>query len=111
MKVYINDTREIQNVGAVVERLSDGSVFSLDIDINDSKQPLSEIKAGFADIEKISIFRVDLNGEQQTVTYSNYTVVDRIQRKILEDRDVTIVTLKSSGSVQEKKNTETAESH
>lgn len=92
MKVFINGTNEITNIGSVVERLREDTCV-LDININDSELPPDELQAMFADITEVKVIRNDLNGEEQTAVFTEYTQVDKIQRKISEETDITLVSL------------------
>lgn len=93
MKIYINGTKEISNVGSVIERLRNDNSCALDININDSERTPDELKALFADIISVNVVRNDLNGIEQNAVFTNYTQIDRIQRKIGDETDITTVSL------------------
>lgn len=93
MKIYINGTEEISNIGSVVEKLRKDNTCVLDVNINDSERTPDELSALFADIASINVVRTDLNGVEQTAVFTDYTQVDKIQRKIGDETDITTVSL------------------
>ncbi len=96
MKVIINGTKEILDVGAVTEKLRTDGSFALEITVNDLAEPLSELKAAFKDVVEIKAVREDLNGEEQTAIFTKYTVIDKIQRRVVDETDITTVSLVSA---------------
>lgn len=93
MKIYINGTKEISNIGSVVEKLRPDNICVLDININDSERNPDELREMFANITEIKVVRNDLNGKEQTAVFTDYTQIDKIQRKISEETDITVVSL------------------
>ncbi len=96
MKVIINGTEEILGVGVVTEKMRNDGSFALEISINDTAEPLSDLKAAFKNVTEIEVIREDLNGEEQTAVFTKYTVIDKIQRKVVEETDITTVSLVSA---------------
>lgn len=91
MKILINDT-EMLKVASVTEKLrNDGCV--LDIQLNDSTQSLTELKDMFDNINSITIIREDLNGEEKTCSFDQYTKIDNIKRRLVDATDITTITL------------------
>ena len=93
MKIYINDTKEILNIGSVIERLRKDNTCALDISINDSELAPDELQTMFDDITSVKVVRIDRNGVEQPVVFTDYVLVDKIQRKIGDETDITIVSL------------------
>lgn len=93
MKIFINGTKEVSNIGSVIERLRNDNSCVLDININDSELSPDELKALFAEISTINVVRNDLNGVERTAVFTDYTQIDRIQRKIGDETDITTVSL------------------
>ncbi len=96
MKVIINGAEEILGVGVVTEKMRNDGSFVLEININDTAEPLGELKAAFKNVTEIEVIREDLNGEEQTAVFTKYTVIDKIQRKVVEETDITTVSLVSA---------------
>lgn len=96
MKVIINGAEEILGVGVVTEKMRNDGSFVLEININDTAEPLDELKAAFKNVTEIEVIREDLNGEEQTAVFTKYTVIDKIQRKVVEETDITTVSLVSA---------------
>lgn len=92
MKIYINETQEILNVSSVTERLRQG-VCALDININDSQMSLEELNTLFADNTTIKVVRIDLNGDEKIEVITDYPQIDRIQRRLVDETDITTVSL------------------
>ncbi len=93
MKVIINGAEEILGVGVVTEKMRNDGSFVLEININDTAEPLSELEAAFKNVTEVKVLREDLNGEEQTAVFTKYTVIDKIQRKIGDEIDITTVSL------------------
>lgn len=94
MKIFINDTKEISNIGSVTERLrKDDNSCVLDININDSERTPAELQTMFEDITSVKVVRNDLNGVEQSAVFTDYTQIDKIQRKIGDETDITTVSL------------------
>ncbi len=93
MKIFINNTVELANVGSVVERKNNTNDNTLVISINDFFKPIDEVERIFSDIKSIKIVRKDLNDVEQAIEFTNYTVVDKIERKMSDISDTTLVTL------------------
>lgn len=96
MKVIINGTEEILGVGVVTEKMRADGSFALEISVNDTTEPLSKLNAAFKNVTEVKVIREDLNGEEQTAVFTNYTVIDKIQRKIGDETDITTVSLVSA---------------
>ena len=47
----------------------------------------------FSDIQTVTIVRTDLNGEEKTIVYSQYTELNKVQRRITDEVDTITVTL------------------
>lgn len=99
MKIYVNETQEILNVSSVTERLRQG-ICALDININDSQASLEELNTIFADNTAIKIVRIDLNGDEKTEVITDYPQIDRIQRRLVDETDITTVSLVKASQVE-----------
>ncbi len=99
MKIYINGTKEILNIGSVIEKLRKDGSYSLDININNFNESLApdELKTLFTDITSINIVRNDLDDIEHSVVFNDYTQIDKIQRKIGDELDTTTITLIKKG--------------
>ncbi len=93
MKIFINGTKEILNVGSVIETLRRDMNCVLNININDSAMSPEDLKALFSEITAINVVRNDLNGVEQSETFTEYTQLDKVQRKIVDETDITTVSL------------------
>lgn len=93
MKIYINGKEEMLNISSVTERLRKDNTCVLDISINDSELAPDELKTMFEDITSVKIVRNDLNGDEKSAVFTDYTVIDKIQRKIGDETDITTVSL------------------
>lgn len=93
MKILINGKDEILNVGSVAERLRGNNSAVLDIGINDSDMTVEKLGEMFSDVEEIEIVRTDLDGEEHSVVFIEYTQIDKIQRRIGDETDITVVSL------------------
>ena len=93
MKIVINGTDEIENIGTVIERTQQDGTCILDININDAAHTPDELQEMFVSVDSIDVIRTDLNGEEQSATYTTYTQIDKIRRKISDAADVTTVSL------------------
>lgn len=93
MKIYINGTKEISNIGSVIERVRKDNSCVLDINFNDSEHAPDELKTMFEDVTSVKVVRIDLNGNERSTVYTEYTQVDKIQRKINDETDITTVSL------------------
>lgn len=93
MKIYINDTIEISNIGSVTERLRTDNSCVLDISINDSERTPAELQAMFENISSVKVVRNDLNGVERSAVFTDYTQIDKIQRKVSDETDITTVSL------------------
>lgn len=93
MKIYINGKEEISNIGSVIEKLRKDNSCVLDININDSERTPDELNALFADVTSVKVVRNDLNGIEQSAVFTGYTQIDKIQRKIGDETDITTVSL------------------
>ena len=94
MKVYINNnTEQILNVDSIVERNRQGESV-LDLSFNDASSNLfDDLNKVFSDIQTVTIVRTDLNGEEKTIVYSQYTELNKVQRRITDEVDIITVTL------------------
>ncbi len=93
MKIYINDTKEISNIGSVIERLRKDNSCVLDISINDSERTLDELGSLFAEVTSVKVVRNDLDSIEHSAVFTDYTQIDKIQRKIGDETDITTVSL------------------
>ncbi len=92
MKILINGNVEILNIGSVVERLR-GDTCVLDININDSERAPDELRALFEDVTEVKVVRTDLDDIEHSAVFTDYTLIDKIQRKIGDETDITTVSL------------------
>ncbi len=93
MKININGIEEISNIGSVIERLRKDNSCVLDININDSERSPDELRALFANVTSISVVRNDLDSIEHSAVFTGYTQIDKIQRKIGDETDITTVSL------------------
>ncbi len=95
MKIYINGTKEIFNIGSVIEKLRKDGDYSLDININNFDESLApeELKTLFTDITSINVVRNDLDDIEHSVIFTDYTQIEKIQRKIGDETDITTISL------------------
>lgn len=93
MKVIINGTEEILDVGVVTEKLRNDGSFALEITVNDSAEPLDELNSAFKNVTEVKVIREDLNGEEQTAVFTSYTTVEKIQRRVVDETDTTTISL------------------
>ena len=100
MKVYINGTKEMSNIGSVIERLRKDNSCVLDISINDSERTPDELSTLFAEVTSVKVVRNDLNGNERSTVYTKYTQIDKIQRKISDETDITTVSLVRAKQVE-----------
>lgn len=101
MKVIINGTEEILGVGVVTEKLRNDGSFALEITVNNYAEPLSKLEAAFKDVVEVKTAREDLNGKEQTAVFTEYTVLDKIHRRIVDETDITTVSLVRSAAQAE----------
>ena len=99
MKIYINDEKEILNVSSAVERLRSNNTCGLDISFNDTSLTIDELKNLFTGIATIKIIRTDLNEVEQNTIFTDYTQIEKIQRRICEESDIMTVTLIRPNSI------------
>lgn len=93
MKIYINDKKEALNVDIITEKLQIDNTYVLNINLNDTTISVEKLNDIFTDIQSITAVRTDLNGEEHSVTFTEYTQVDRIQRKVTDEIDIMSITL------------------
>ncbi len=93
MKININGKEEISNIGSVIERLRKDHSCVLDININDSERSPDELRALFENVTEVRVVRTDLDGIEHSAVFTEYTLIDKIQRKIGDETDITTVSL------------------
>lgn len=93
MKVIINGAEEILDVGIVTEKLRNDGSFALEINVNDYAEPLSKLEVAFKDVVEVKAVREDLNGKKKTTIFTEYTVLDKIQRRVVDATDITTISL------------------
>ena len=99
MKIYINEERELLNISSVTERLRSDGTCVLDINLNDTTITVDELKNLFTGIATIKIIRIDLNEVEQNAIFTDYTQIEKIQRRICEESDIMTVTLIRPNSI------------
>lgn len=121
--VKVEKIKSVDLVDTYRMTFTDGSIFDYEIINGDSSlvgastwnevkdKPFETIGADFtvvdnelklADVVSIKIIRTDLNGEVQSTIFTDYTKIDKIQRRISEESDIMTVTLiKAHDSTQE----------
>ena len=99
MKIYINEEKELLNISSVTERLRSDGACVLDINLNDTTITVDELKNLFTGIATIKIIRTDLNEVEQNTIFTDYTQIEKIQRRISDESDIMTVTLIKPNSI------------
>ena len=108
MKVYINESKEILNVSFVTEKIRSDGTFGLDISLNDTELTVGELKILFTPVTSIKVIRVDMNNEEQAVVFTDYTQIEKIQRRVSDETDITTVSLVKASTRADATETEIA---
>lgn len=96
LKIIINENTEVQNVDLVSEKKSniDGeNKMTLVISIRDIQKDVETIEEIFNNITSLSLVKIDEDKKKITFNYNKYNILNKVERKINSNSDITTVTL------------------
>jgi len=95
MKITVNNKIELNTLTLITERKDSTNTTVLSLTFMNESKSVIDIEKIFENINVLSVTRTDLDKHSTTENYSAYNCLVKVERKVTDEANSLIVTLKS----------------